>query len=202
MKGEVIAFIGAPGVGTSFLIKQMACRYCRPCFLEGEEGIFTQSVLDVINNKEDSPERYNWLTNRIKLILEQAHTIANTGITSYVDGDILLVEAWFKAEIGNQSPLVLKKWLEINNHLMADKVIILTASDKKLKENIISRGRLSEQSDFIKKRAIRIGQECVKLENKYKHIKLLDRSSLDFTEVQTLDLVDNLIKDILSRKKR
>jgi len=201
MKGEVIAFISAPGVGTSFLTKQMACRHCCPGFFEGEEGIFTPSALSVINSEEDTPERYGWLTNRTRLMLERAHIIADTGITSYVDGDVLLVEAWLNAEIGNQSPPVLQEWLKTNANLMADKVIILTASDKKLQENIISRGRVSEQADFIKLRALRIGQECASLGEKYEHVQVLDRSDLEFTNTQTLDFIDNLIKEMPSRQK-
>ena len=112
------------------------------------------------------------------------------------------MEAWLKAEIGDQSLPVLQQWVKINSHLMANKVIILTASDKKLQENIIRRGRVSEQSDFIKQRALRIGRECIKLENKYKHVRLLDRSGLEFTERQTLDFINNLIKDIPLRDRK
>jgi hypothetical protein len=196
MKGEVIAFISAPGVGTSFLTKQMACRNCSPGFFEGEEGIFTPSALSAINSEEDTLERYNWLTDRLKIMLERAYAIADSGITSYVDGDVLLVEAWLNAEIGNQSPSILRQWIEENKYLMADKVIVLTASDKKLQENIISRGRASEQSDFIKQRALRIGRECIKLKEKYGHVAVLDRSDLDFTNTQALELVDELIKKL------
>ena len=198
MKGKIISFISAPGVGTSFLTKQMACQHCCPGFFEGEEGIFTPSVLSVINKEEDTSNRYSWLMDRTKLILERARTIAKAGITSYVDGDVLLVEAWLNAEIGQESPPVLKKWLKENKHLMADKVIVLVASEKKLKENIAARGRESEQSDFIKQRALRIGQECKKLEEKYQHVKVLDRTEMEFTDTKALEYIDNLIKTITS----
>jgi hypothetical protein len=199
MKGEIIAFISAPGIGTSFLTKQMACRHCCPGFFEGEEGIFTPSVLSVLNSEEDSPERYDWLTNRTGLMLERARAIAEAGITSYVDGDVLLMEAWLKAEIGHQSPPVLRQWIERNAYLMADKVLVLTASDKKLQENIAKRGRASEQTDFILQRALRIGQECVKLGEKYGHVEVLDRSDLEFSHTQTLEFIDDLIGRIPSR---
>ena len=194
MKGEVIAFIGAPGVGTSFLTKQMASKNCCPGFFEGEEGVFTDEAINKINSEIDTPERYDWFLDRTKTMLEKAHVIAKSGITSYVDGDVLLIEAWLKAEIGDQSPLVLKKWIKDNKNLQANKVIVLTASEKKLKENIASRGRASEQTDFIKQRAVRIEEECKNLENKYEHVKLLDRSDLDFSDRQALDFVDKIIK--------
>jgi hypothetical protein len=198
MKGEVVAFIGAPGVGTSFLTRQMACRNCNPSFLEGEEGIFTSTILSVLNNKIDTPQRYDWLAERTRLMLERAHAIAGIGITSYVDGDILLLEAWLNAEIGKQSPPILRKWIKANSHLRADKVIVLTAPGQKIQENITRRGRISEQSDFIQQRAQRIGQECRKLEGKHEHVRILDRNNLEFTKTETLDLVDNLIKQIPS----
>jgi hypothetical protein len=196
MKGEVVAFIGAPGVGSSFLTKQMACRHCSPGFFEGEDGIFTPSILSVINSEEDTSERYDWLTKRIKTMLERAHAIAKLGITSYVDGDVLLVEAWQKAETGEKSRPVLQQWLKENASLMADKVVVLTAYEKMIEENIINRGRKSEQADFIKQRALCIGKECAELEKKYKHVKVLDRSGLDFTSAKTLEMVENLIQEI------
>ena len=199
MKGEVIAFISAPGVGTSFLTKQMACRHEAPGFFEGEEGIFTPSVLSVLNNEKDSLQRYDWLTDRTKTILEKAHAIAAIGITSYVDGDVLLMEAWLAAEIGNESPAFLRKWLEENSYLMADRVLVLTATDEKLRGNIVRRGRASEQTDFIRSRALRIGKECVTLEKKYQHVKVLDRSNLEFTETKTLAMIDELITQMPSK---
>lgn len=196
MRGEVIAFISAPGVGASFLTKQMACRHCCPGFFEGEEGIFSPEAISVINSETDTPNRYNWLTNRTKIILERAHKIAEAGITSYVDGDVLLVEAWKNAEIGNESPKTLGAWIKENSNLMADKVVILTASDKKLQENIENRGRVSEQSDFIKQRAMRISRECAKLAETYPHAKVLNRSDLEFTKLETLEFIDEFIENI------
>ena len=200
MKGEVISFISAPGVGTSFLTKQMACRHADPGFFEGEEGIFTPEVLDVLNNEVDSPHRHDFLSSRTKSMLEKAHAIAGLGITSYVDGDVLLMEAWLDSEIGDQSPPVLRQWLDDNAHLMADKVIVLIASDEKLQENIVRRGRASEQTDFIKQRALRVGKSCAKLGEKYAHVKVLDRSNLEFTKTETLEMIDNLIREMPSKK--
>lgn len=195
-KGEVIAFISAPGVGTSFLTKQMACRHSSPGFFEGEEGIFTPSVIDVLNSEVDTTDRWKWITNRTKVMLERAHAIAEIGITSYVDGDVLLVEAWLDSEQGDQSPTYLKKWLQTNRHLMANKVLVLTANDQKMEENRISRGRVSEQNEFIAQRAARIGHACAKLSGTYAHAQILDRSELDFTETKTLNMIDDLLKKI------
>ena len=201
MKGSVIAFISAPGVGTSFLTKQMSCRHSAPGFFEGEEGIFTPSILSVLNNEVDTPERYDWLAGRTKLMLERAHAIADIGITSYVDGDVLLMEVWLEVEIGTQSPPMLKQWLEANEYLMADIVIVLVASEEKMKENIIRRGRESEQTDFIKERAARIGRACEQLAEKYAHVAVVDRSDLEFTDTKALEHIDEVIRRTPTRQK-
>src|SRR3989344_682332 len=201
MKGTVVAFIGAPGVGTSFLTKQIACRNSAPGFFEGEEGIFTPSILSVLNNDKDTPQRYDWLAGRTKIMLERARAIADIGITSYVDGDVLLLEAWLQAEIGTRSPSVLKRWLKANVDLMADKVIILSASDEKVRENIVKRGRVDEQTDFIEKRALRIGQACIKIAQKYSHVRVVDRTEMDFTDTKTLEKIDQIIKDLQLRQR-
>jgi hypothetical protein len=198
-KGQVIAFISAPGVGTSFLTKQMACRHMCPGFFEGEEGIFTPSVLSVLNNDQDSPERYDWFSGRTKMMMERARAIADIGITTYVDGDVLLLEAWLNAEIGDKSPDTLRKWLKENRHLMADKVVVLVASKERMQENMVKRGRASEQNEFIRERALRVGKACSDLEKKYKHVKVLDRSDLEFTKTETLQSIDDLIEKIPPR---
>ncbi len=198
-KGKIIAFISAPGVGTSFLTKQMACRHMCPGFFEGEEGIFTPSILSVLNNENDTPERYDWFSGRTKMMMERARLIADTGIDVYVDGDVLLIEAWLKAEIGTQSPPFLKKWLQENKHLGADKVIVLIASKERMQENMIRRGRPSEQNEFIRERALRVGKACSELEHTYPHVKVLDRSNLEFTDTKTLEFIDDLISKIPDR---
>lgn len=193
MNGTVIACIGAPGVGTSFLIKQLACKNMLPAFFEGEEGIFPPSVLEVLNSELDNMERYTWIAERTKLMLERAHAIAREGIDCYVDGDVLLLEAWLAAETGSESPVFLKTWLEENVPLKADKVIVLTASEEKIRENIRRRGRGSEQSEFIAARALRISKACIDLEKKHDHVRVLDRSDLEFTDPVTLSLIEAMI---------
>jgi hypothetical protein len=174
----------------------MACRHSSPGFFEGEEGIFTPSVIDVLNSEVDSPDRWKWITDRIRTMLERAHAIADAGITSYVDGDVLLVEAWLESEIGDQSPPYLQQWLTTNKHLMAHKVLVLTADERKLQENRLLRGRASEQTAFVAQRAARIQQACQKLQDTYAHVRVLDRSELDFTNTKTLDMVDDILSDM------
>lgn len=190
----VISVIGAPSVGKSFLVKQLACLNCKPAFFEGEKGVFPQEVLKLLNAEKDSEERFEWILSRYKETLERAHKISKNGIDCYVDGDILSVEAWLKAEVGDKSPAVLKRWLEENNHLRVDKVIILTLPEDKIKDNLVERGRESEQSDFIYERALRIQKACEDIAEDNDNVFLVEREDIDFTKGKDLQWIDKNIK--------
>ena len=199
----VISVIGAPSVGKSFLVRQLACKNCLPVFFEGESGIFPKKVLKYLNGEKDTKERYRWILARYKKSLENARKISDSGIDCYVDGDILTFEAWLDAEIGDKSPAVLIEWLEENQYLRADKVIALIVSEEKIKDNILGRGRSYEQSNFIYERALRIQKGCVEVAKKYKHVILVDKNNLDFTDEKKLSRLEKKIKNTepLNREK-
>lgn len=195
----VIAIVGAPGVGKSFLAKQLACLHAGPAFFEGEAGIFTKDILHVLNNEQDSKERFQWITTQYKNNLEKARQISAQGIDCYVDGDILSFEAWLDAETGTQSPKVLKKFLKDNQHLRADKIIVLIKTKKELLKTLKARGRKSEQTDFIFDRALRVQKGCMKLAQKYPHAQLIDRTRIDYTDEQELKKLVTIIQDLPRR---
>ncbi len=189
----VISIIGAPGVGKSFLVRQLACLYCMPAFFEGEEGIFTGNVLKILNGKVDSKERFVWLLTRYKKNLEAARKASNAGLTCFVDGDVRSMEAWLEAETGECSKTGLKGWIKENQYLKADKVLILVASERKLAENRKQRGRSAEMTDFIYTRMLRVQKGMYSVAKHHKACILLDRTKLDFTDRKTLDKICRML---------
>jgi deoxyadenosine/deoxycytidine kinase len=195
---NIIAISGAPGVGKSFLTKQLACLNIAPGFFEGEKGVFTPSFLSSMNSEYDSPERYDWLLNRYRDHLVKANKISSLGITSYIDGGYFNIEAWKKAEIGNHSPRTLHKWLDENNQFKEQAVIVLVMNENKLVESIKSRGRKSEQTDFIIQRALRVQRACIELAKQYNHVEVIDRTNLDFSKTEDLLVVQDKINKVTS----
>ncbi|MFH0869742.1 MAG: hypothetical protein V1866_01650 [archaeon] len=193
----VISIVGCPGIGKSFLAKQLACADCVPAFFEGETGIFPESVLAVLNSEIDSKERYDWLLARYKRTLERAHRISELGIDCYADGDILTMSAWLKAEMGEKSPAKLKQWIEENKDLKADLAIVIYSSEQKIIAEIKKRGRKSEQNDFIIQRSLRVQRACIELAKKNKRAILIDRTDLDFSNPKTLQDLQSKIKTFL-----
>ncbi len=190
----VISIIGAPGVGKSFLVKQLACLHCMPAFFEGEAGVFTDEVLAVLNGEQDTPQRFVWLLDRYKKNLQAAHAASKSGLTCFVDGDVLSMEAWLHAEMGLHSPAVLHAWIQENKHLRADKTVILLAAHDHIKSNIHSRGRAAELSTFIWQRIIRIQDGMRNVAKKHPECLCIDRTQLDFTHPQTLYKMSDLLK--------
>lgn len=198
---SVISIVGAPGVGKSFLAKQLACLHASPAFFEGEADIFTKDVLAILNNEQDSKERFIWITSQYQHNLEKAHQIAAQGIDCYVDGDILSFEAWLDAEQGKHSPNILKQFLKDNEHLQADKVIVLVKTKKELLKTLKARGRKSEQTSFIFDRALRVQKGCMKLAEKYEHAILIDRTNIDYTDEDELKKIVRTIQAMPSRQQ-
>lgn len=191
----VIGIIGGPGAGKSFLVKQLACLECCPAFFEGEKGIFTNSVEAILNGEEDKYERFELICNRLKKNLERAHKISKLGIDVYVDGDILLAQAWHDSDIGIESPKYLKKFIEENQHLKSHKVVVLKTSEKKIVESIKGRGRKNEQSKFVLERALRIQKDSIKIGEENSNVIIVDRENLDFTDKLTLLEIRDKIKN-------
>jgi deoxyadenosine/deoxycytidine kinase len=196
-KMKVIAISGAPGVGKSFLVKQLGCLNKSPSFFEGEQGVFTQSFLSVMNREEDSEERYNWLLGRYEEHLKKANKILQLGISSYIDGGYFGIMAWRKAEIGEFSPPILDTWLERLEPFKENAVIVLTMDEDKLVESITSRGRKSEQSDFIIERALRVQRASIKLAEEFNNVIVIDRTNLDFSKSEDLLMVQNKIDELI-----
>lgn len=198
---SVISIIGAPGSGKSFLIKQLGCLNNSPAFFEGEKGIFTKEILKVLNSPKDSKERFEWLTKQYKKNLQRAHEISKLGMDAYVDGDILSFEAWLAAEKGRESIEILKNFIDENQNLRADKVLVLIKTKQALLKTLASRGRKSEQTDFIFKRAIRVQKGMIEVSKKYRHSMIIDRTSIDYTDEKKLKKVNKLIKGIKGLKR-
>ncbi len=53
----VICIAGTSGVGTSFLVKQLASKECSPAFFEGEIGTIPKEIFESVFNGESPQKR-------------------------------------------------------------------------------------------------------------------------------------------------
>ncbi len=176
----IISIIGAPGVGKSFLVKQLSTLECAPAFFEGEEGTIPQEILDFW--RKPSPiRRFQWFVDRHKTIFEKAEKISKSGINCYVDGAPISIIAHIKEEKK-------KFWPELENivsqldNIKIDKIILITASIDKIKDLVLKRARKTEQNEKTIAKFIKIQEEFKKLAKKDKNIIVIDRTNFDFSK--------------------
>ena len=193
----VISVIGAPGVGKSFLVKRLAALNSSPAFLEGED--FPGDILKKLNSSVDTEDRYAWLCERYRMNLQEAKEISRNGIDCYVDGDVLSVRAWLQAEIGDRSPPVLKRWLADNKHLGADHIIFLYMDEEDLIRSIRSRGRATEQDDFILQRALRIQRAAFEITRDSGNVLIVDRNKHDLFVEEELLFLNHRLKELIKK---
>jgi deoxyadenosine/deoxycytidine kinase len=191
----VIAIVGTSGVGKSFLVKQLASLENVPAFLEGEEGIIPKEVFAEVWEKKNPAKNWNWFMTRNKIQLERARKISDAGIDCFIDCTPEIYEAFLADESKDQHPALLKL-IESASHLKSDKIIILTANEKKLRELIVQRDRKAEEPGKTTERSLRIQEAFLRIANREKDFVVIDRTDLDFTKEEDLRAVrDRILKD-------
>ncbi|MFC1722977.1 hypothetical protein ACFL0V_02460 [Nanoarchaeota archaeon] len=173
----VISIVGTTGVGKSLLVKQLAAATCSPAFFEGEEGTIPKEILE--NIKGGNPtERWGFFLDRYKKNLERAKSLK---MDCYVDGAVMSAKATLVCE-KEEYKEELSKMIDDIAELKSDIVVLLTASEEKIKENMEVRARVEpeslERAMKIQKAFIELGADII-----------IDRSEMDFTRVEDVDSV-------------
>lgn len=189
----VISIVGTSGVGKSFLVKQLASMECLPAFFEGEEGTIPAEVLADVFSGKDPCDRWRWFHDRYRVTLERARRVSDAGIDCYVDGAVMTEEAILIGEDKKHHKALLAMIGGIT-HLNSDKIVLLTADEKTLRDMILARGRKSEDAEKALDRSIRIQNEFLRLAKRAENTTVIDRSGLDFMREEDLKSVLSKIR--------
>ncbi len=193
----VISIIGTSGVGKSFLVRQLASLDCCPGFFEGEEGVIPTEILDGIATEDSPMERGKWFLDRYATVLKRAQDISKKlNINCYLDVSIMGCEAIISFERPKYRK-ILQEMINQRRHIDADRFILLTMDENKIKDWIISRGRDSEQREVIFERAKIIQDAFVDLATKNKNTLIMDRTDLDFSKQEDLRKAHQQIMDFV-----
>ena len=138
----VISIIGAPSVGKSFLVKQLAALTESPAFFEGEEGSIPAEVLENVFNEQDPVKRYSFFVQRLTNNLGHAKKIASLGLDCFVDGASMSPQAIMQGE-NQEHNKELHKLIEPMHAVDSDIIIVLIASKEYLAAQLKKRARSS-----------------------------------------------------------
>lgn len=199
INGKIIAIIGAPRSGKSFLASKLAAKLGFELFLEGHDGGVPMFLEKDIQNNQNSLRRILWFRNRQVAHFLEARKMKSLGKgivldTFWIDNqmyiDVLL--NGYDADVAGEMMQIDQKTLE-----WPEVIVYLKNSELKTKEFIALGGReFDADEDFYQK-------TIVPLQEKYEKILALapsatqfitiDRSGMDFEQEEDLDA---LIKQI------
>jgi len=204
MEGKIIAVVGAPRSGKSFLVQKLADHFKAETFLEGEEGEFPARIEEDIKNNIRPLERILWFRTMLVDRYLKAMELREQGKTVILDVfwmspqmfiDTLLegFERELMWHVGRQDQKILG-W--------PDLTIFLKVTETSIRKFITLGGRDFDNSEeFIQKQALPVNQMHIDFfENENaKNILTIDRDALDFERREDFNALIAKIHDRLEK---
>lgn len=188
MSGKIIAIVGGPRSGKSFLAKKLAQHYNAKLFLEGEESDFPERIKEDIAKNIRPLERILWFRNLLVTQYLKAIELRSKGETVILDvfwlGPKLFIDILLKDSFEKE---VMRQVLDTDEQTlgMPDVLLHLKISEKKMREFLRLGAREFDQSEeFIKNQALPVAkmwEDFCKNETALKgRVLAIDRSEMDF----------------------
>ena len=189
MNGKIIAIVGGPRAGKSFLVDKLAKHYNGKAILEGEEHDFPDRIREDIQENIRPLERIVWFRN--KLVKEYFNALELKGqgkivvIDNFWISYQLFIDALakdFEGEIIHDIATIDRQTLE-----WPDLTILLSLSEDGIRDFIKRGGREFDNSeDFILNQALPIHKLHTEFFNreeiKNKKVLVIERDNLDFSK--------------------
>ncbi len=203
-KGKIIAVIGAPRSGKSFLAKLLADYYKGVLILEGEEADFPKRIKEDIEKNIRPVERIIWFRNELIKKYLKAEKLRESGKTVILDTFWISSLPYVRPLLKGFEVKLIMNLLRLDEKIMAwpDVTILLDVSNRKIKDFIIKGGRNFDSSDeFLINQANPINSDHKKIfsQSKYRNkIIKINRDNLDFEKEshfkRVLKIIENNLK--------
>ncbi|MFT4249934.1 MAG: hypothetical protein ACMXYD_01070 [Candidatus Woesearchaeota archaeon] len=190
----VISITGCPGVGKSFLAKQLSSYLSLPVLLEGEEGTIPSWVFEDVLSGGSPVKRWKFFLDRYALALTRARTISQAGVSCIIDMDERIVPALitYENELYREELDALVK--EEFHPPPVDVTILLLSSKEQIQEFIKKRGRSSENNSEMLTRSMHIQEQLLSLLEGEDSVICLQREEYNFTQEKDVQRVVDAIK--------
>lgn len=146
MKGKIIAVVGVPASGKSFLVKKLAQHYKAIAFFEGEEKDLPKRVTENLKKNIRNLETIVWFRNKLAKEIVKAKKLAQKGRNMILDTfwlsnecDVKSMLKGFEKDIVTELSNFDRKILDYPNIVIFLKISGQTINNfvKKGKENLI-----------------------------------------------------------------
>ncbi|MEK6891072.1 MAG: AAA family ATPase [Nanoarchaeota archaeon] len=196
MEGKIIAVIGGPGTGKSFLVEKLAEKLNAVKIIEDVNEIPSE-IIEHFKNDTGAVEILLWFRNKCIKDMEKALELKNHGKTVVMDTYWISNELHITTMVSGFIQKVLMEQAKIDREYLPkpDKVILLDASEEKIKQMTLERGRdFDINEEFLQRNiSIRNAHRRHYNENKEEYI-YVNRDDLDFEKEEDLNEVIEMIK--------
>ncbi len=184
MEGKIIAVVGAPASGKSFVVKKLAEYFNAKAFFEGETETLPKIILDNFAQKTRNFETVVWFRNqRVKDFLE-AEKLKKKGKNVILDTFWITNQLHINSMLQGFEKELAEQVGKIDNEIMPrpDIVIFLQIDEKNIREFIKQRGREFDQDEEFIQRILGVNKEHEDFfkKNKFENVLFIRRDEMDF----------------------
>lgn len=193
---KIIAIVGAPGSGKSFLAQKIAEHYQAEAFLEGEEENFPKFILESFKETYCNLISFKWFRAKLIKEIKTAQKLAQQGKRVILDTFWLSNEGYLSI-MGNKKEQLEAAELcaqDRKNLPLPDLIIYLKASEKVIGKFIKQRKRSFEDERAVHQ-ALEIEKEHEQIftSKSFKNLIIVPRDSLDFNRKEDLNQIIKII---------
>ncbi len=201
MEPIIIAVIGAPGVGKTFLVKKLAHYLKAETILENVDEMPTQIIENFKENIRQM-ETILWFRNKCIKDIEEALKLKSQGKIVVMDTYLISNElhittmtAGFEQEILLEQAHFDRKYIP-----KPDVVLFLDASESKIKELTLQRGRDFDTTEKFIQRNLSIRKAHQDYYHKNKNSLIyINRDTMDFENLEDIKHIVDEIKKFLEK---
>lgn len=197
MEGKIIGLIGGPGVGKTFLADKLMSELNAILLMEDVES-FPADIIDNFTNDKNHVETILWFRNKCILRMEEALKLKAEGKNVVMDTFLLSNALHITSMVEGFSREVLLEQASIDSNYFSspDVVLFLDASEDKIRELTLVRGREFDTTDKFLKRNISIRNAHRDYYQKHEsEIVYIQRDKMDFDVDADLNYVVEKIKE-------
>lgn len=201
-KGKIIAVVGAPRSGKSFLVRKLAERFDAKMIFEGEEGDFPTRIEEDIRENIRPLERVLWFRTMLVEKYLQAVKMKSEGHTVILDVFWMTPHMFIDTLLEGFERELMWEVAMIDRKLLGwpDLTVFLKISEDGIRKFVKLGGRSFDQSEnVIVKQILPVKEMNDKFfaKEEGEHILTVDRDNLDFEKKEDLENLISQIQKIL-----
>ncbi len=199
MNGKIIAIVGGPRAGKSYLVDKLAKYYGGVAILEGEEQDFPERIREDIQQNIRPLERIVWFRNKLVKEFSKALDLKKEDKTVVIDNFWISYQLYIDALAKDFEGEIIHDIASIDRETLdwPDLTILLSLSENGIREFVKRGGREFDNSEeFIQNQALPVHKlhfDFFSNEEMKDNVLIIQRDDIDFEKEEDFnDLIETI----------